>query len=121
MFAPITSNFIICLYQVRKVQKCQFYLWYYNFSIIFWNCFANVVFFAFHFIGPPIITHGNMSLINGKVILSIYVFSDPRITDIVWMRKISGKTTDNGSPKHAMESIRNATVTILRYGVRISA
>jgi NADH:ubiquinone oxidoreductase subunit F (NADH-binding) len=36
------------------------------------------------------------------------------------MRKISGKTTDNGSPKNAMESIRNATVTILSYGVRVS-
>jgi hypothetical protein len=36
------------------------------------------------------------------------------------MRKISGKTTDNGSSKYAMESIRNATVTILSYGVRIS-
>jgi len=61
-----------------------------------------------------------MSLINGKVVLSIYVFSDSRITDIVWMREISGKTTDNGSPKNAMESIRNATVTILSYGVRVS-
>ena len=61
-----------------------------------------------------------MSLINGKVVLSIYVFSDPRITDVVWMRKISGKTTDNGSPKNAMESIRNATVTTLSYGVRVS-
>ena len=61
-----------------------------------------------------------MSLINGKVVLSIYVFSDPRITDIVWMREVSGKTTDNGSPKNAMKSIRNATVTILSYGVRVS-
>jgi hypothetical protein len=61
-----------------------------------------------------------MSLITGKVVLSIYVFSDPRITDIIWMRKISGKTTDNGSPKNAMESIRSATVTILSYGVRIA-
>jgi hypothetical protein len=120
VLAPITSNFIFCLYQVRKVQECQFYLWYYDFAIIFWNCFANVVFFAFYFIGPPIITHRNMSLINGKVVLSIYVFSDPRITDVVWMRKISGKTTDNGSPKNAMESIRNATVTTLSYGVRVS-
>ena len=61
-----------------------------------------------------------MSLINGKVVLSIYVFSDARITDIIWMREISGKTTDNGSPKNAMKSIRNATVTILSYGVRVS-
>jgi hypothetical protein len=36
------------------------------------------------------------------------------------MREVSGKTTDNGSPKHAMESIRNATVTILSYGVPVS-
>ena len=75
--------------------------------------------FSFHFIGPPIITHRNMSLINGKVVLSIYVFSDPRITDIVWMREISGKTTDNGSARSYMEGIRNATVTILSYGVRL--
>jgi hypothetical protein len=61
-----------------------------------------------------------MSLINGKVVLSIYVFSDPRITNIVWITEISGKSTDNGSPKHAMESIRNATVTTLSYGVRVS-
>jgi hypothetical protein len=53
--------------------------------------------------------HRNMSLINRKVVLSIYVFSDPRIADIVWMREVSGKKTDNGSPKNAMESIRNAT------------
>jgi hypothetical protein len=31
-----------------------------------------------------------MSLINGKGVLSIYVFSDLRITDIVWMREIFG-------------------------------
>ena len=61
-----------------------------------------------------------MSLINGKVVLSIYVFSDPRITDIVWMREISGKTTDNGSARSYMEGIRNATVTILSYGVRVT-
>jgi hypothetical protein len=57
-----------------------------------------------------------MSLINGKVVLSIYVSSDPRITDIVWMREIFGKTTDNGSTRSSMVSIRNATVTILSYG-----
>ena len=61
-----------------------------------------------------------MSLINGKVVLSIYVFSDPRITDIVWMREISGRTTYNGSARSSMESIRNATVTILSYGVRVT-
>jgi hypothetical protein len=61
-----------------------------------------------------------MSLINGKVVLSIYVFSDPRITDIVWMREISGKTTDNGSARISMESIRNATATILSFGVRVT-
>jgi hypothetical protein len=61
-----------------------------------------------------------MSLINGIVVLSIYVFSDPRITDIVWMREISGRTTDNGSARSSMESIRNATVTILSYGVRVT-
>jgi hypothetical protein len=61
-----------------------------------------------------------MSLINGKVVLSIYVFSDPRITDIIWMREISGKTTDNGSARSSMESIRNTTSTILSYGVRVT-
>jgi len=61
-----------------------------------------------------------MSLINGKVVLSIYVFSDPRITDIVWMREISGKTTDNGSARSFMEGISNATVTILSYGGRVT-
>ena len=61
-----------------------------------------------------------MSLINGKVVLSIYVFSDPRITDIVWMREISCKTTDNGSARSSMESIRNTTSTILSYGVRVT-
>ena len=62
-----------------------------------------------------------MSLIKGKVALSIYVFSDPRITDIVWMREISGKTTYNDSARSSMESIRNATVTILSYGVSVTA
>jgi hypothetical protein len=61
-----------------------------------------------------------MSLFNGRVVLSIYVFSDPRITDIVWMREIFGKATDNGSERNSMESIRNETVTILSYGVRVS-
>jgi len=62
-----------------------------------------------------------MSLIKGKVVLSICVFSDPRITDIVWMREISGKTTYNGTARSSMESIRNATVTILSYGVWVTA
>jgi hypothetical protein len=75
---------------------------------------------SFHFIGPPIITQRNISLINGKVVLSIYVFSDPRITDIIWMREISGKTTYNGSARSSMESIRNTTSTILSYGVRFT-
>ena len=61
-----------------------------------------------------------MSLFNGRVALSIYVFSDPRITDIVWMREIFGKTTYNGSERSSMESIRNATATILSYGVHVS-
>jgi hypothetical protein len=61
-----------------------------------------------------------MSLINGKGVLSIYVFSDLRITDIVWMRDIFGKTTDNGSARSSMESIRNGTVTILSYGTRVT-
>jgi hypothetical protein len=61
-----------------------------------------------------------MSLFNGRAVLSIYVFSDPRITDIVWMREIFGKTTDNGSERNSLESIRNETVTILSYGVRVS-
>jgi hypothetical protein len=61
-----------------------------------------------------------MSLFNGRVALSIYVFSDPRITDIVWMREIFGKTTYNGSERSSMESIRNTTVTILSYEVRVS-
>jgi inhibitor of KinA sporulation pathway (predicted exonuclease) len=51
----------------------------------------------------------------GRVVLSIYVFSDPRITDIVWMREIFGKTTYNGSERSSMESIRNTTVIILSY------
>jgi hypothetical protein len=61
-----------------------------------------------------------MSLFNGRVALSIYVFSDPRITDKVWMREIFGKTTYNGSERSSMERIRNTTVTILSYGVRVS-
>jgi hypothetical protein len=61
-----------------------------------------------------------MSLFNGRVALSIYVFSDPRITDIVWMREIFGKTIYNGSERSSMESIRNTTVAILSYGVRVS-
>ena len=61
-----------------------------------------------------------MSLFNGRVVLSIYVFSDPRITDIVWMREIFGKATYNGSERSSMESIRNATVTILSYRVRVT-
>jgi hypothetical protein len=61
-----------------------------------------------------------MSFFNGRVALSIYVFSDPRITDIVWMREIVGKTIYNGSERSYMESIRNTTVTILSYGVRVS-
>ena len=62
-----------------------------------------------------------MFLFNGRVALSIYVSSDPRITDIVWMREIFGKTTYNGSERSSMESIiRNTTVTILSYGVRVS-
>jgi hypothetical protein len=61
-----------------------------------------------------------MSLINGKGVLSIYVFSVLRITDIVWMREIFGKTTDNGSARSSMESIRNGTVTILSYGTRVT-
>ena len=61
-----------------------------------------------------------MSLINRKVVLSIYVFSDPRITHIIWMREISGKTTDNGSARSSVESIRNTTSTILSYGIRVT-
>ena len=61
-----------------------------------------------------------MSLFNGKAVLSMYVFSDPRITDIVWMRENFGKTTNNGSERNSLESIRNETVTILSYGVRVS-
>ena len=96
--------------------------WYYDLSIRFWNCFANFVFnlSSIFYIGPPIIAHRNMSLFNGRVALSIYVFSDPRITDIVWMREIFGKTTYNGSERSSMERIRNTTVTILSYGVRVS-
>jgi hypothetical protein len=52
--------------------------------------------------------------------LSHLIPPDPRITDIVWMREISGRTTDNGSARSSMESIRNATVTILSYGVRVT-
>ena len=59
-----------------------------------------------------------MSLFNGRVALSIYVFSDPRITDIVWMREIFGKTIYIGSERSSMESISNTTVTILSYGVQ---
>jgi hypothetical protein len=55
----------------------------------------------------------NMSLINGKVALSIYVFSDPWITDIVWMREVSGKTTDNRSPKNAMKLFRQCYMMLL--------
>lgn len=61
-----------------------------------------------------------MSLINGRVVLSIYVFSDPRITGTVWIREMFGKTTDNDLERRSMESIRNATVNILSYGVRVS-
>jgi hypothetical protein len=61
-----------------------------------------------------------MSLFSGRVVLSIYVFSDPRITDIVWMREIIGKTIYNDSERSSMESIRNTTITILSYGARVS-
>ena len=60
-----------------------------------------------------------MPLINRQVVLSICVFSDPRITYIVWMKDISGKTTDNGSARSPMESIRNATVTIVSYEIKV--
>ena len=50
----------------------------------------------------------------------MYAFSDPRITDIFWMREIFGKTTDNGSERSSMESMRNATAIILSYGVHVS-
>ena len=36
------------------------------------------------------------------------------------MREIFGKTTDTGSEGSSMKSIRNATATILSYGVQIS-
>jgi hypothetical protein len=61
-----------------------------------------------------------MSLFSGRVVLSIYVFSDPRITDIVWMREIIGKTIYNDSERSSMESIRNTTITTLSYGARVS-
>jgi hypothetical protein len=61
-----------------------------------------------------------MPLINRKVVLSICVFSDPRITDIVWRKDIPGKTTDNGSGRSPMGSIRNATVTIVSYEIKVT-
>ena len=96
--------------------------WYYDLSIRFWNLIANFVFilFSVFYIGPPIIAHRNMSLFSGRVVLSIYVFSDPRITDIVWMREIIGKTIYNDSERSSMESIRNTTITTLSYGARVS-
>ena len=76
--------------------------------------------YAFYFIDLPIMTHRHMPLINRKVVLSICVFSDPRITDIVWRKDIPGKTTDNGSGRSPMGSIRNATVTIVSYEIKVT-
>ena len=87
-----TTNIISPFYWKvsTKSESAMFQLcpWYYDLSIRFWNCFANFVFnlSSIFYIGSPIIGHRNMSLFNGRVALSIYVFSDPRITDIVWMR-----------------------------------
>ena len=98
-----------CLYQVRKVQCVNFVpgttIVLLDFGTV--SSMSYLFCFPYLFIGPPIIAHRNMSLINGKGVLFIYVFSDLRITDIVWMRDIFGKTTDNGSAISSMESIRS--------------
>ena len=109
-----------CLYQVRKVQCVNFAPGTMICLLDFGTVSPMSYLCCFPYPCPPIIAHRNMSLINGKVVLSIYVSSDPRITDIVWMREIFGKTTDNGSTRSSMVSIRNATVTILNYGRRVT-
>ena len=111
-----------CLYQVRKVQCVNFVPGTTIVLLDFGTVSSMSYLFCFPYlcIGPSIIAHRNMSLINGKGVLSIYVSSDPRITDIIWMREIFGKTTDNGSARSSMESIRNGTVTILIYVTRVT-